>query len=492
MRPPPLPVLSGFEAVSQNGDDLGDILHEERENCSEANSNRSSSSTCSPSPPPGKSEEETTACPEDPDPGQALLSIPKFPTATEDVTGPAGKHQSLVAQHENHSEEEMRPGLQTFAHPVDISEAVALSAAGQLEESAPSSNDAPSSRGSTASAPATPDSSGTLAVPAKDNPRKRKRVETEESTVEQGNLHIKPLTARENEPNNTILAMTTSRHKAIVMAHSSPEALVPVREVSPETPLKPTNQGQGGSASSRPRSREKRRALLLRSSPRRNLGRTPVVIFSNTNIQEQKTVIKSFTSLGGRITTSIKEATILVTGDGPLKKTGKLIMAVATGLDVVTEQWIVKTAGERQVQEPHEFLPRDPSREQEWGFNLEQAITRGKEGLTYLLAGTTVFFTKQLETDLGSLDRELSQIAKTLGAEAVKHRLPAVKDIGKYKETELLIIGAPHDPQGAHVGRLGQKLFNKDILTMGALRGEIDRESGEFIIETPVKTEETD
>ncbi|EXJ57797.1 uncharacterized protein A1O5_12355 [Cladophialophora psammophila CBS 110553] len=200
----------------------------------------------------------------------------------------------------------------------------------------------------------------------------------------------------------------------------------------------------------------------------------------------------TFERLGGKVSTSINKAAILCIPEGTPKKTGKLIMAVAMGMDIVTEKWFVDAHRLGRFPPLEEYLPLDRSREGQWGLNPKEAVRRGKNGLTHLLSWMTVFLTKQLRTDLGNLERKISQIATILGADAVKHRLPALKDKGKFSEAGVLIIGVPGDPQGAHIGRLGLKLFHKDILTMAALRGRVERESADFKIEVPIKDEDGD
>ncbi|KAJ4557247.1 hypothetical protein HRR78_000914 [Exophiala dermatitidis] len=320
--------------------------------------------------------------------------------------------------------------------------------------------------------------------------KKRKLVHSKAGSSRHHSHSPSPAAQMHEEEDNTIVIQTSLRAPTTTEVYGSSTPVFPTT-VSPWTLPRPQT---GEKATRRRRSPAEGASTpsRRRSSSRRNATQKPVAIFSNTNIQEDKRIMTSFASLGARVTSSISDATVLVVGARPLKKTGKLIMAVALGLDVVTEQWITESVDKGQLVNVRKFLPNDPTREQQWSFNLKQALARGKQGLTCLLAGTTVCFTKQLKTDLGSLDRELSQIATILGAEAVKHRLPALKDKDKHDENELLIIGVPDDPQGAHVGRLGHKLYNKDILTMGALRGQIEREFSEFILEVPVKAEDED
>jgi hypothetical protein len=176
-------------------------------------------------------------------------------------------------------------------------------------------------------------------------------------------------------------------------------------------------------------------------------------------------------------------------GGSTLKKTSKLVMAVAQGIDIVTEKWITQAQRLGDFPPLKNYLPLDVTTELSWKFNLRDATERGKQGLTHLLSGTTVYFTRQLRKDLGGLERDLAQIATMLGANGVKKRLPAAKDKEHLSENNTLIIGVANDPEGAKVGRLEQKLYNKDMLTMAALRGVVERNSNDFLLDVPIKME---
>jgi hypothetical protein len=163
-------------------------------------------------------------------------------------------------------------------------------------------------------------------------------------------------------------------------------------------------------------------------------------------------------------------------------------MAVAIGINIVTENWVEDSVRRGRFLSFDHYLPQ--AVDKTWRCDLKEAVERGKNGLTRLLDGTTVYFTQDLRQQLGILEREMAQIATMLGADSVERRLPALKNKDNLHPTSILIIGVPRDRQGAHIGRLGQPLFNKDILPMAALRGQVERNSPEFLIETPVKDEE--
>jgi hypothetical protein len=227
------------------------------------------------------------------------------------------------------------------------------------------------------------------------------------------------------------------------------------------------------------------------SSPAGYVGPAPVVIFSgSTSIQDDRATMAAFERLGGKVGMTVNDATVLCIPEGPVKKTGKLVMAVAKGIDIVTEKWIADSRRLGRFPSLGQYLPHDGVQQRAWRCNLRDAIYRGKKGLTHLLSGTTVYLTKELRRSLGNLEQEISQIAWILGAEAVERRLPALKDKDTLSQTGVLVIGVRNDPQGGLVGRLGQVLFNKDVLTMAALRGRLERDSEEFVIEVPIKEED--
>jgi hypothetical protein len=212
----------------------------------------------------------------------------------------------------------------------------------------------------------------------------------------------------------------------------------------------------------------------------------PVVYFaSNTTIDARKNTMNTFFGLGGKKARFIGEANVLCVGD-ELKKTGTLLLAIAQGVDIVTENWIVETHRNKAFPQTSKFVPKDSGSERHWGFKLQDAMGRGKEGLAHLLTGVTIYTTAQFKKDLGTVRaRDVSNIATALGAEVIKPQLP------KVLSAPALAIGVCNDPEAARVGRLGLKLYDKELLTMAVLRGAIDLESDEFVIETPVKNEDS-
>jgi hypothetical protein len=218
------------------------------------------------------------------------------------------------------------------------------------------------------------------------------------------------------------------------------------------------------------------------------LGAPPKALFANsTKVDRKKDTMKDFKKLGGQMVDEIDQANMLVVGGTELKKTAKLIIAIARGMDVVHERWVVESRRKNVLLDIIPFVPQDNAHEAEWGFTLVDAITRGKERIVQeLLRDATVYTTKDFERFPAAA--ELPSIVKALGGNVVTSSLPSEKS----RAQNCLILGTREDSQAVDVQRLGHKLFDKDLIILGALRGRIDTENPEFEIGVPVKEEESD
>jgi hypothetical protein len=220
---------------------------------------------------------------------------------------------------------------------------------------------------------------------------------------------------------------------------------------------------------------------------RTSSGDPPRTVFSSTTeIDTKKNTMAFFHECGGKATKNIVAATMLCVGsNAPLKKTANLVLAVCMGLDVVTDKWLVDSHRKGFLLDADQYLPKDPQREREWGFKLRDATARGKlQGhLTSLLSGVIVHFTHGVKALLGQNFRDFKTVAVCMGADTVRNGLPNGKE-GK----DVLILGTPNEPQTLEASRMGFEVWSKDLLVMGALRGEILR-TGEFAIAKPMKEE---
>jgi hypothetical protein len=233
---------------------------------------------------------------------------------------------------------------------------------------------------------------------------------------------------------------------------------------------------QSSASISAPKSPKKLRKLASKSparssaeivDDREEMDDIKVYMVGTTSIdQGQKKIMRTFYELGGSTTKSIVEADVLCVGKNkPLTKSGSLLLTIAHGKPVVTEDWIVDATRLRKFPDPARYLPQDPIREKEWDFNLAEAVERGQE---------------------------FSRLAMALGADDVKRESPSKNSIKAAKNAnerrQLVIIGVGGDPAIAGLVNKNFKIYSKELLTAAALRGKVEYRA--FTLASGVKDED--
>lgn len=177
---------------------------------------------------------------------------------------------------------------------------------------------------------------------------------------------------------------------------------------------------------------------------------------------------------------SVEECDILCVGKGELKKTGSLVLAVISGKEVITDDWISTSISNGELLDHRSFLARDPTKEAEWKIDLSEAIERGRKGIKPFL-NLSFYFTSAAKKDLGKGFTDLKVIAMHAGAKSVQASIPRKpSQLGDKSKT--IIIAAQDDGELSALGEAGWSSFNKDIITLSVLRGTVDVESNEFLI----------
>ena len=182
----------------------------------------------------------------------------------------------------------------------------------------------------------------------------------------------------------------------------------------------------------------------------------------------------------------VSDCDILCTGNGELKRTSNLILAILAGKDVVTDQWVVQSAKKEKVLPVQGFVPEDPARALAWGTSLSDAIDRGRHGVKPL-DNCTVYFTPGLKKELGRSWSELKEVSLAAGA-----TVPATVPRESPPDPDLtIVVAASNDPDIETLNERGWKVFTKDIITYSALRGAIDTSSDEFLLPSTKKGPES-
>lgn len=135
------------------------------------------------------------------------------------------------------------------------------------------------------------------------------------------------------------------------------------------------------------------------------------------NFPRTETLIQKLpTAQGVQKATSIDDCTVLCIGkDAELKKTSNLVLAVLSGKDIVTDNWISASASAKKLLDIEEYRATDPEREEEWGISLTDAIARNREGLQPF--SNSIFgFTSAVKSELGKGFADMKSICLKAGA----------------------------------------------------------------------------
>lgn len=214
------------------------------------------------------------------------------------------------------------------------------------------------------------------------------------------------------------------------------------------------------------------------------------ILFANsTTIDKSIAYTKFLLKQGVRTVKSVVDCTILCVGKGKeLKRTSKLILAVASGKEIVTDDWITQSATKGSLLDFKDYLVNDAEREFEWGTKLREAIERGRQGIKPF-QGWTFHFTSSASKELGKGFAELKEIAVFAGATCIKAGLPRK---GAEHDPSTVLIASSHDDKDLPALRGGdERAYSKDIITLSVLRGVLDTGSDEFLIDLKPQVEKS-
>lgn len=245
-----------------------------------------------------------------------------------------------------------------------------------------------------------------------------------------------------------------------------------------------------------PASARSRRSVQLREhsplSSSSMTGEPRRVFFSSSTTIDRTSKRLTFLERNGVTkVNSVEECDILCVAKGELKKTGSLVLAVIFGKEVITDDWISSSILKGELLDPRSFLARDPSKEAEWKINLREAIERGKRGIKPFL-NSSFFFTSAAKKDLGKGFQDLKAIAIHAGAKSVQvsSSIPKkliISQMADNKSHQTFIIAAAQDDcELPALEEAGWRSFNKDIITLSVLRGAVDVEANEFLIQPQI------
>lgn len=341
---------------------------------------------------------------------------------------------------------------------------------------------------------------------ANDNSRKRKRVkqESQDDITENGTVtrstrscaRTEPvLEAATNEATTMPEAATgdgTTRASATSIAKTEPvtkrgKQKVTTKKKTERNPIEPVELPL-----IKPLESDACRESVLRDASRLSHNKTPVrVCFANfPSIGIESAPMRLLETKGLRTVDSIKACDIFCISKAELKKKAiNLILAATLGKQIVTDDWLLESAGQSQLLDHEYFLAARNIFGQggECDIDLCETIDRARAGVKPLL-GYLFFFTPAAinQIGIGQAFSQLESLALTAGAKKIEAGLSHFEPDSYYcadNYQKVILIGFGSDDEKVEaLAEKGWKVFSLEILTMSALRGFVDTTSDEFIL----------
>ncbi|GAO52278.1 hypothetical protein SAICODRAFT_26429 [Saitoella complicata NRRL Y-17804] len=210
-------------------------------------------------------------------------------------------------------------------------------------------------------------------------------------------------------------------------------------------------------------------------------GKPPRIVLSSSDVDHEKEVKSFLASSAAKIVDDISAAasTHLVVGGDGLKRTSKLVVAIALGKPVVHENWLRESAKAGHLLDITSFLARDEERERDWACDLSRAAGKPRT----VLDEHTVYFTPALLKSLKASGAEggVVQIIKAAGGTSV--RKPPAKSQNP-SENELMLGSEKDDEDVKTWNEHGWTLYRQELVILGVLRGKLELENDEFVIKS--------
>ncbi|KAF2203219.1 hypothetical protein GQ43DRAFT_470171 [Delitschia confertaspora ATCC 74209] len=225
-----------------------------------------------------------------------------------------------------------------------------------------------------------------------------------------------------------------------------------------------------------------------RRSAERSQLKNPKVAFSNSAISQSASFIKFLHSHGGRVVKNVMNQTfdILCVRPKPLHKSLKVLLAVALGVPIVTDNWLIDSTRKGHFLAPEDYIPNVPDQEKLWSFSMSAIWGQPQN---HLLSGQTVYFTPALAATYKPFS-EIEKVCKAVGAKQVRQP-KALKDYKVYDDDDdCIVLAVEQDDE--HAIALAEDLhtcYHRDFLTTSILRGHFDFNGDEFQIRPTVSQE---
>jgi len=186
-----------------------------------------------------------------------------------------------------------------------------------------------------------------------------------------------------------------------------------------------------------------------------------------------------------RLLLSVIRLNVASVKDGVLKKSMKLLLCVASGIPIVTDEWLLDSAREARFLDIKPYKPQVPDQEHEWKFSFDKIWNKapGK-----VLEGHTIYFTPTLKATYKPFS-EVEELCRAAGARRALSKPGKEVNAKDVADRTIILSLTGHEDKDAMVlMQNGHVCYSRDLLTLSILRAEMNLESDEFKIQ-PVAVE---
>jgi hypothetical protein len=158
--------------------------------------------------------------------------------------------------------------------------------------------------------------------------------------------------------------------------------------------------------------------------------------------------------------------------DGDLRKTSKVLLAIAHGIPIVTDKWLLDSAKATYFLSISTYKLSAPKQEKDWNFKLDDVLGQPQAPFK----DHTMHFTKSLKASYKPFT-EIEAVCKSAGAKSITS-----KRTNKSGDTIVLALD-DEDLEAQKLMQDGVKCYHRDLIAYSILRGSLDLDSDEFRIE---------
>lgn len=205
-------------------------------------------------------------------------------------------------------------------------------------------------------------------------------------------------------------------------------------------------------------------------------GPDPRIAFTgaSTLVESKSTTSFVKTHSGKTVSSPADPSCNFLVTDGELKRTVKFVIAVARGLNIVDEAWLVESHAAGHWLDPEPYITTDVEREAEWEISLAEAVERGRKGRNKVLEGKTIYLTPALLQQLkqSKMESGLIEMCEAAGANNILKKSPRHTPDEEADEDGIVLAKEDGDSSVPGLEKAGWRVYSTSVIGMSVFRGK--------------------